>query len=338
MSKGADQFLKKTLGDDFLESLAKVELWKPGTRTTIDHEEIKTALKIVPRAIMSFLIQELSGMKIGEHKDIRLPLTGKSALIRVDKNERDVYSGQIEEDNKFVVDFKFRSLPGIGLVILSAFELYDINQLNNDHDGLADGVEDRVQKMIDERIALHSLISNVVEQKVSHKEAMSQLMLAKLTAELNEAKEELQKEKAQIANVAAIANREPEAQKDEYFRGLANGLAVADAVANDKEPEFIDSPAKKMKSPLKAFLDNRAKKKAPTFDVYMAKGETVDCPDCGKNIFDGKIFSGCICLGDDREKKLYIKKTEEGINVRFGRGWDPENIEMLLDVLRKKHG
>ena len=70
----------------------------------------------------------------------------------------------------------------------------------------------------------------------------------------------------------------------------------------------------------------------------MAKGEHVDCPDCKKNIFDGQVFSGCVCLGDDMDKKIYIKKSEDGMKIRFGRGWDPENIEMLLEVLRSKRG
>ena len=57
-----------------------------------------------------------------------------------------------------------------------------------------------------------------------------------------------------------------------------------------------------------------------------------------KNIFDGKAFSGCICLGDDMDRKLFIKKTEDGVKVRFSKGWDKENIEMLLEVLRRKRG
>jgi len=37
------------------------------------------------------------------------------------------------------------------------------------------------------------------------------------------------------------------------------------------------------------------------------------------------------------ERKVFIKKTESGVNVRFSKGWDEENISMLLEVLRSKN-
>lgn len=303
MSK-ANYFLGKVLGEDFFESLAKTELWKPGTRTTIDHEEIKTGLHIVPRAIMSFLFQELVPMAIGESKEVAIPV-GPDCILRATKHERDVYTGDITENNKSIVDFKYRSVPGIGLIIMSAFELYDVDQLKVPEKQSApepkDDVSDKVQKMIDERMALHSLVERVVEQKLSQKDAIQQLIMAKLSAS--------------IAMPASMSRDELMSHED------------------PKMEKADEKPAKG--SPLKAFLE-RKKSKSKDYSVHMAKGEQVDCPDCHKNIFDGKLFSGCICLGDDREKKLFIKKTEEGISVRFSKGWDQENIEMLLEVLRRK--
>jgi hypothetical protein len=329
MAKGADNFLKKALGDDFFESLEKFELWKPGTKTTLDHEEIKTALRIVPRTIMSLLIRELTPMNLGDNKEIWLPVPGAPAMVRINKHERDVYSGEIEQDNKVIVDFKFRSIPGVGLVIMSAFELYDMDSLEGPKQAeLAPGAEERVQKLIEERLALHDLVNKVVDNKIAQKEAVHQLMLMKLTEEL----ESLRNMKHDISNLAQVAKQ---STGNEYHRGMANGMAVADAIVNKKEPEFVDAPKTKG-SPLKGFLDSRKKKKE--FTVELAKGENVHCPDCGKNIFDGKLFSGCICLGDDMERRVFIKKTEDGITVRFSKGWDEENIEMLLEVMRRKRG
>lgn len=331
MSKNADSFLRKNLGDDFFESLAKVELWKPGTRTTVDHEEVKTALQIVPRTVMALLIRELSPMNIGETKDLDL-FVGADAKLKVTKHERDVYSGEIEQGNKRVVDFKYRSLPGIGLIILSAFELYDMDTLADaQHREIVDGKGsddgDKVQKLIDERLAINDLVHRVVDQKLQQRDAVNHMMLARLT-------EELEKNKKDIAAVTAIATDPGNAHADEYMRGMANGLIVADAIVNKKhDPKFVEA---KKKRPLQEFLDARKDKKE--FVVHMAKGETVDCPDCGHNVFNGAIFSGCICLGNDMDRKVFIKKSEDGIKVRFGKGWDKDNIEMLLDVLRKKNG
>lgn len=297
MSNKANKFLKKALGEDFFESLSKAELWKPGTRTTVDPEEIATALQIVPRTVMAILIRDLAHMAVGDHKDIPLPF-GKESKLIVDKHERDVYSGHIEEDNKIIVDFKYRSLPGIGLVIMSAFELYEIEKLAHEAaPAPANDIEQRVQKLIDERLQLHDLINKVVDRKIMQKEAVQHLILAKLTDAIHE-ESPIHHEK--------ISKEEPALKE------------------------------KKKGSPLKSFLDGRKSKNE--FSIELNKGESVHCPDCKKNIFDGKLFSGCICLGDDMERKVFIKKTEGGYNVRFSKGWDQENIEMLLEVLRRKNG
>ena len=327
-----------------MESLAKVELWKPGTRSTIDHEEIRTALQIVPRTIIAMLIRELSPMNIGETKEVNL-FIGANSMMRVTKHERDVYSGDVEQDNKKIVDFKFRSLPGIGLVIMSAFELYDMQNLINTpvtEAPLAEDAQDKVQKLINERIALHDLVSRVVDKKMMEKEAIEKLLMMKLTEAL------VQKDK-KINDILTITkvNEDTTPNPDAYHRGMTNGLKIAESIVTEQEPKFLepgtnedgyDKP-KKLTKPLKAFFEKRKEKlKKNEFSITLMKGEQVHCPDCGKNIFDGKAFAGCICLGDDMERKLFIKKTEDGIKVRFGKGWDSENMEMLLDVLRRKRG
>lgn len=354
MASGAEYFLKHTLGEDFLESLNKVELWKPGTKSTTDHEEIRTALQVVPRTVMALLIRELAPMKVGDNKAIHLFVPG-DATLNVTKHERDVYSGDIVQVSKKIAEFKFRSLPGVGLVIMSTFELYDMDNLINSPPqnpqvptpplpGDQGDIALRVQKMIDDRLALHDLVGQVVDKKIMERDAVHQLVLRKLT----DLVKETDKIKKDIASVTAIAKDPGNANADEYLRGMANGLEVANSIANKKEPEFVEPPkdmsppkqmeksAEKPKKPLAAFLEKTKKKNE--YSVVMAKGEQVHCPDCGKNIFDGKAFSGCICLGADMERKVFIKKEQDGIKVRFSKGWDEENIEMLLEVLRKKNG
>lgn len=316
MAFNADYFLSKTLGKDFFESLTKFELWKPGTRTTVDHEEIKTALQIVPRTIMALLIRELSPMNIGESKDIHLPISeskvSTDGILKITKHERDVYSGEVIQENKVIVDFKYRSIPGIGLVIMSAFELYDIEQLSVEPSkAQPEDVTQKVQSLIDERIALHDLINKVVDKKLEERDAIKQLLMAKISETLP--------------------------KKEEIIEGSGRFMTPDDL----KEEIPMAKSNTKKESPLKGFLDSRKNKNkiSPTeFHIEMAKGEHVNCPDCKKDIFDGQVFSGCICLGDDMEKKIYVKKSEEGVKIRFGRGWDPENIEMLLEVLRSKRG
>lgn len=308
MSSKADFFIKNVLGEDFFESLQKFELWKPGTKTTIDHEEIHTALKIVPRAVMAILIRELAPMNIGEAKEIDIPCE-KSTILKVTKHERDVYSGTVDQENKTMVDFKYRSIPGIGLVIMSALELYDVEDLSHPAQPSED-ITDKVQKIIDERLALHDLVNKVVERKLMEKDAIQQLLLAKISEKLHE----------------------PQAQP------VVN--IPLESLQGSKEMSKSDKKSKKT-SPLGDFLEQRKSKKnlkKNEFSIQLAKNEQVNCPDCRGSIFDGNVFSGCICVGDDMEKKVFLKKTEDGIQVRFSKGWDEENIEMLLEVLRRKNG
>lgn len=327
MSSKADFFIKKTLGEDFLESLQKFELWKPGTRTTIDHEELKTALQIVPRIIMSFLIKELAPLEIGENKRVSIPVK-EAATLNATKLERDVYSGNVEQDGKVLVDFKYRSIPGIGLIIMSAFELYDINNLHGNVNVEHSDTE-KLQQLIDERLHLHDLIGKVIDKKLMEREAIGKLVLSKLT----DIMQEKEKKEQAIVELTKI-QEETTPQTDEYFRGMTNGLKVAESVVTGKDPEFV--PPQKGSEKLKKFLHKR--KNNREFAVQLTKSQVVNCPDCGKDIFKDMIFSGCICLGSDMDKKLFIKKTEDGIKVRFGKNWDQENIEMLLEILRRRHG
>ncbi len=338
MASGADYFLSKTLGEDFLESLEKVELWKPGTKSTTDHEEIRTALQIVPRTVMAILIRELATLEVGQNKAIQL-FVASNATLYVTKHERDVYSGEIVQGSRKLTEFKFRSLPGIGLVIMSTFELYDMENLINspirpipdNTPPIQEDASAKVQKMIDERLALHDLIGQVVDKKIMEKDAVHQLVMRRLT--------EMMEDKKKIVEVTKLQEESTKGTEDEYFRGMTNGMKVAESIVTKKEPKFIEPPkdtSGPKKRPLEEFLE-KAKKKHE-YSVIMAKGENIDCPDCRQEIFNGKAFSGCICLGDDMERKVFIKKSEDGIKVRFSKGWDEENIEMLLEVLRKKHG
>lgn len=331
MSSKATFFLSKTLGEDFVESLEKFELWKPDTRSVTDHNELFQGLRIVPRTIMSLLIKELTPMSIDENKEIKLPVESNS-ILKVTKHGPDTYSGEIIDNNKKLTEFKFRPIPGVGLVIMSCYELYNVDDLVKP-DNTSEDASNKIQRLIDERLALRDLIEKVVDKKMMEREAIHKLFMLKLSDSVRE-----MKEKAKQVQELRDLNERATPQSDPYFQGMTNGLEVANAVVNDKEPKFVEAPKKKG-SPLKDFLDSRKNKiKKNEFAIEMAKGETVSCPDCGKSIFDGQLFSGCICLGDDREKKVFIKKTEEGIKIRFGRGWDQDNIEMLLEVLRRKHG
>lgn len=377
MFKNSDFFIKNTLGEDFIESLIKTEIYKPGTRTVIDTSDIHLGLKLVPRVIMSLLIHELVPMAIGETKEVQIPVP-KQTIMRVTKMERDSLNGEIIQENKKIAEFLHRSIPGIGLILMSTLELYEIENISKpsefDH-------EEKIQKLIDEKLRLHDLINGVVDRKLAERDAVNQILLSKLTEALEQEKDKHEQTRVQLAgcSVAAFGGatgqndakpgdyghsasfddvkrlREEtdkiksdidnvnKIQKDcldgsEYMRGMANGLEVANSIANKKEPNFVESPKKG--SPLKGFLEKKEQKKSKKneYKIQMIKGEHKHCPDCGKDIFSEDGYSGCICMGENQNSKIYLKKTEDGVKIRFSKDWDIENIQMLLEVLRGNNG
>jgi len=99
------------------------------------------------------------------------------------------------------------------------------------------------------------------------------------------------------------------------------------------EPKGEEMSGKKQ-SPLKTFLEN--KKKKNEFVVQMTKSETANCDSCGKELFSDFIYSGCVCLGENMNSKIFMKKSEDGVKIRFSKDWSTDNIEMLLETLRHR--
>lgn len=178
------KFLTSILGEDIFQELEKSEisggLYKQNTRTALDPNELRIALEIVPRTILSFLMSCLKSKQIGELCDIELPFT-PGARLQCHKLGPDNYSGEIIKDGEKKVEFKHRSIPGIGLQILTTFELYDLSQL--DKKDIAQPEEDKIDKLqciIDERLKLHSLIKDVVDKRLSERQAIDLMIKEKL--------------------------------------------------------------------------------------------------------------------------------------------------------------
>jgi hypothetical protein len=213
---------------------------------------------------------------------------------------------------------------------LSTFELYQIEELEKPAPRLQD-TEYAIQKLINDRLDLYSLINQVVDKKMMEREAIDQLIFKKITDSLHS----LEKKSKGIEEVTKIQKQS--ADSDEYNRGMANGLVVADSIVNEKEPVFVE-PKEKGAEKLKKFINSKKNKaNSREFKIELSKSESIECPDCKQNIFDKGVYSGCLCFGDNKNSKVFMRKNENGtISLRFSKNWDIENIEMLLELLRKK--
>lgn len=286
----AKSFLLNTLGDEGLEAIQKFEIWKQDTNTVLDHEEIKTALQIVPRTVLSLLRRETEGMRPSEGREFKLPVD-QDAHLSITKFSNDVYSGSIRSNGKQIASFRHRSLPGVGLVIMTTFELYDLEDVAKPKVNIDQELEDRIQDIVEDKLRMRDMISKMVDRKIAMREALDQMVRDKLTQVL---------------------------------------------MAKPSEPEKkVEELPKQEKEPLKLrkFLD---KAKSKRYGVRIEKNESVSCPDCGQKIFEQGAFSGCLCYGEDRNKGVHVAKTEDGFSIRFAKGWDVDNIEMLMKTLISK--
>jgi ribosomal protein L37AE/L43A len=295
------KIVKSILGEDIFEELKKSAIYKPETKTAVQPEEIRVALEIVPRSVLSFLFANLKHQDNNAVVDLDLPWA-MNAKMHVNKLGADNYSGEITKEGKRLYEFQHRSLPSIGLILLSVFELYDIDMLNEIKEKPVEpAVQNRVERLqdlIDERLSMHNLIKDVVDKRITEREAISRLIKEKLSEH--------------IASVSS-AKEEIEEQKE-------------DSMDNDNK-----------KSKLRQFLENREKKRQEP--VEMDKSEDIKCPDCKTVIHkkESNEIVPCICYGEHMTKPIKITKTEDGkIKIKFPKTFDIENIEMLLDAVKKQ--
>jgi hypothetical protein len=208
--------INSLLGEDFLQKTEVAGILKLNTMTVVPLEEIKIALQIVPRAVLTWLYHNLMPLKVGGIWDSKIPFG--DAEIHVNKLSPDNYSGQIIRTGKIAAKFEYRSLPGIGLIILSTLELYDMDKLEEIKPKDCKCNEAvKLQDMIDERIRLNSLIENVVTQKLAMQDAIKEMINYKINQQL------FMKEELKIDEVA---------EKKSKLR------AFLDKVHQPSEPEF----------------------------------------------------------------------------------------------------
>ena len=298
------------MGEDIFEDLEKIEMFKPDTNSTLDPAEIKIALQIVPRAVLGFLIAHLKPLNVGGNLDLPLPFA--NATLHVNKISHDVYTGDVVREGKRITEFKYRSLPGIGLILMSTFELYDIADLDKLR---ADKPEetgiDKIQKIIDERLRLSALVRNVVDQRISERDAIQQLINERLSEEVE---------------------YEDEDEEELIEEPLHSEEEDSVEILEDSKEDVMDSKAKKSK--LKEFLDSREKRREEK--VELDKSEKIECPDCKTNLYKGeKHFKLCICYGQFHNKEIKVKKAEDGrYNFKFPKSFDTDNVEMLLEAIK----
>lgn len=176
MNERQIKLIAKTLGSDFISDLKECEI------CGVDGTKIE--LQIVPRTVLAYLVLHLKGKEVGSVSDLDLPFA-ENTKLNVTKFSKDNYSGKLIQGDKEIAQFKYKTLAGLGLILMSSLELYDIDQLKVEKQPEEKGL----QALIEEKLYLHALISDVIEKKLSQRDAIKQLVDAKLNQSVVEANE-----------------------------------------------------------------------------------------------------------------------------------------------------
>lgn len=171
--------IRNWLGEDFFESLEKSYIYKPNTKTALDDQEIYISMQIVPKAVLSWLNLHLKPLENGGILDIDIPF-GKGKL-HINKIGPDVYSGEVTDSGRQITNFKFKSLPGVGLILTSTFELYENDKIVDiEKKPEYDDKISEIFRRIDDRIYLLELVNRIVDQKLSEREAINDMVVRKI--------------------------------------------------------------------------------------------------------------------------------------------------------------
>jgi hypothetical protein len=121
--KSAQDLLKSIIGEEGYGRLEKA-IYRSKTQSVADPMELYLPLLVVPRAILSWLVQNIQPLKVGEYKEFKYP--GKeNVVMRIEKLSTDVYRGEFIEGGKIIHTFDKQSLPSIGGHFMTVFEQYD---------------------------------------------------------------------------------------------------------------------------------------------------------------------------------------------------------------------
>lgn len=119
----SEKLLKMMIGNQGYETLEKA-IFKRGTSAVIDPLEYYLPLIVVPRTILSWLIQTVKPMKRGETKDVKFP--GKENItIHFEKQDIDQYRAEFIQQGKIIHSFEKQSLPAASAHLMTVGEMYD---------------------------------------------------------------------------------------------------------------------------------------------------------------------------------------------------------------------
>ena len=112
--------------------------------------------------------------------------------------------------------------------------------------------------------------------------------------------------------------------------------------AAPKAPAAAKTAAPKMPARGPAPKAPGAAAKAPVAKAsVLLDSEDMDstCPDCGEGEFENEHYRGCPCFAYMQKAETRVSRRPDGrYMMEFGRGWDRDNVRVLIEILKGRGG
>lgn len=327
--------LKSIMGEELYESLNKA-LVKLGTKSVVDLDELHSAMKTAPKAVIAFLMKELKDMEKDQTKEVDIPWD-ESAKMTITKLDADVYKGLIVKDGKIIHEFDLTAIPQLAAHIMSAFEIYDENENSSEESSRKEesdlDIKQHIKALDDKINALMMLIasnrsldkSEAMYKEVPHEDSKHKFI------------EFVKKHSLAKAGVMPKMPSPPKAgSKVGGQQGLTQAGFHGDKTAHsdlNQKPVTQSKNNPYMKAPKSSAPQPKQPKQAKLTQsektMTVQKSElSHSCVDCGQTVSDCACFKAL--------SKPEIKKSEgQNVTFKFKGDWDSESIQALYKSIKR---
>lgn len=329
MFKKHDTLIKVALGEPVYKKLVKAII-KQDAKSVVDIDELASALRIVPKSVMTFLMKICRELKDGEAKESDLPF-GENAQMLINKIQEDQYMGYFTEAGKITHKFDLCSIPQLAAHILSHFELYDEEPMNYSESNN----KEHEEKSKKEESSQNERLANL-EEKID--------AIFALVAKDEPIKKSESLKKNKLFRVLKKAGQMPTMPKPPGAgKNVGGNQGITQTGIHEMKTSASDGPNSKPKIDLGAAnvkeISNASMKPAgpaapkqstAKSELTVKKSEIAgQCRDCGGSM------PHCICF-QILSKPVLKKNANDTVTLNFKSDWSKEAVVALYNSLQRK--
>jgi len=338
--KNQDQLLKHILGEKGLDKLSK-SMYRRDSKSILSPIDMYLPLLAVPRALLSWLAQNVQSIEIGESKTLNIP-TMAGIDINIQKTGRDAYSAQFVEEGKVVHTFENQTLPAVGGHLMSIGELYDYSDDSSaldvpstimQYSGVQGQVPDNVSAILSPVLQMLGKVIDALVAKQMVQTAVDEVLVEKAAVPMSEAPS------GQAGPV------QPHAAQDPY-KPSKNPQKAVNQTKEQRQDRFQPGSPAMTKNGYFRSLKKKTSHFQKTESGCVISEDLLytPCNECGIPEFSktesGPKYKPCACFQVTLENSRFvsIKKSEStGLyEIKFTKKQDKELITAFLLTLKDR--